>query len=128
MTKMACGAVPALVFALALVSTGSAADTVVRAAGLVSHCDGAKGADDYCKGHLDGYVDAGLLYDLTIRLQFTNINLPGNLPPFCVSPSVTVDSIAKEFVAYMNAHTDKSSDAAGTAVLEMLAEKYPCSQ
>jgi hypothetical protein len=89
---------------------------------------GAKGADDYCKGYLDGYIDAATLYELTIKIQVPNINLPGNLPPFCVSSSVTADFIAKDFVAYMNVNTDKSSDAPGTTVLEMLAKKYPCSQ
>jgi len=59
---------------------------------LVSHC---KALDDYCKGYLNGYIDAAELYQLNNTMHGTY--LPGNLPAFCPA-SVGVENFAKAYV------------------------------
>ena len=87
---------------------------------LVSHC---KALDDYCKGYLNGYIDAAELYQLNNTMQGTY--LPGNLPAFCPA-SVGVENFAKAYVAYIEAHPAKLPEHAHTTVLDMLTTNYRC--
>jgi hypothetical protein len=87
---------------------------------LVSHC---KALDDYCKGYLNGYIDAAELYQLNNTMHGTY--LPGNLPAFCPA-SVGVENFAKAYVAYIEAHPAKLPEHAHTTVLDMLTTNYRC--
>jgi len=87
---------------------------------LVSHC---KALDDYCKGYLNGYIDAAELYQLNNTMHGTY--LPGNLPAFCPA-SVGVENFANAYVAYIEAHPAKLPEHAHTNVLDMLTTNYRC--
>jgi hypothetical protein len=93
---------------------------LTRTSELVSHCEAV---DDYCKGYLDGYVDAAELYQLNDTIQ--RARLPGNLPAFCPA-SVGVNNFAKAYVAYIEANPAKLHERAHTTVLDMLTTNYRC--
>jgi hypothetical protein len=86
---------------LLLMGGEAVGEELTRTSELVSHC---KALDDYCKGYLNGYIDAAEFYQLNNTMHGTY--LPGNLPAFCPA-SVGVENFAKAYVAYIEAHPAK---------------------
>jgi hypothetical protein len=78
------------------------------------------------KVFLNGYSDAGLLFEMNEMLQTPRPSPPGNVPPFCLSNTDTDEALAQTFIAFMHAHPNRVNDMAGTTVLEALAARYPC--
>jgi len=96
---------------------------------LMAHCTLSTGADDYCRGFLNGYSDAALLYQLSETIQGASgvkISPPGDNAPLCLTNSVTDDALAQTFVECIRTHPAKANDFAGTSVLEALASRYHC--
>jgi Ssp1 endopeptidase immunity protein Rap1a len=92
----------------------------------MAHCTLSTGPDDYCKGFLNGYSDAGLLFEESEMLQAPRPTKPGDVPYFCLSNSETDEALAQAFIAYIRTHPEKANDFAGRTVLDALASRYPC--
>jgi Ssp1 endopeptidase immunity protein Rap1a len=98
----------------------------IRSSDLMAHCTLSTGPDDYCKGFLNGYSDAGLLFEMNEMLQTPRPSPPGNVPSFCLSNADTDEALAQAFISFMQAHPNRVDEFAGTTVLKALSARYPC--
>jgi hypothetical protein len=83
----------------------------------MAHCTLSTGPDDYCKGFLNGYSDAGLLFEMTEMLQTPRPSPPGR--PFCLSSADTDEALAQTFIAFMHAHPNRIDEFASTTVRQI---------
>ena len=73
---------------------------------------------------LDGYADAGSLYQMTAMVQ--HASLPNDLAAFCLPSSYRVEVAARQFASVFAHHPDIGNDAAGTGLLMFFSANYPC--
>lgn len=113
----------ALVIALVLANSASSSacgQTLTSSHKLALHC---RTVDEYCRGYMDGYIDAAELYQLWNTMnRFTK---PNDNVSFCPA-SVGVVGFAKGFVNYLAQNPERAAEPSGSVMLDLLTENYAC--
>lgn len=83
-------------------------------------------ASGFCMGYLDGFEDMHINIAYLLSGGSSNFDEVHSNFMYCIPADYTNKQLVNSIIEYVDANPDKSKLPAGSVLLMMLVEKYPC--
>ena len=83
-------------------------------------------ASGFCMGYIDGFEDMHINVAYLLSGGSTNFDDVHSNFMYCIPKKYTNKQLVNSIIDYVDANPDKSNLPAGSVLLMMLVEKYPC--